>query len=208
MTNSDLVEKKLLLAFTVSSSSESETDEERMTTVISNDMFINRKRMLSKQLSMKETTREAKWEHRRRQVLDRKKRVMATEDQDLVVLDEEEEERRGKGKMRSLTDEDFDELRGSIDLGFGFNEEDGGYDLCDTLPALDLYFKVNRQLSEPKLQSSPSPTSTPTVETPSPRSPEEEQRNSVDWKICNPGKFYITDCFITQDKPNNSIPGP
>ncbi|URE07497.1 hypothetical protein MUK42_19525 [Musa troglodytarum] len=60
----------------------------------------------------------------------------------------EGDERRLNGKTRSLTDEDLDELRGSIDLGFGFSEEEGGQDLCDTLPALNLYFAVNRQLSD------------------------------------------------------------
>ncbi|URE07500.1 hypothetical protein MUK42_19525 [Musa troglodytarum] len=66
----------------------------------------------------------------------------------------EGDERRLNGKTRSLTDEDLDELRGSIDLGFGFSEEEGGQDLCDTLPALNLYFAVNRQLSDPKIQLS------------------------------------------------------
>ncbi|URE07496.1 hypothetical protein MUK42_19525 [Musa troglodytarum] len=75
----------------------------------------------------------------------------------------EGDERRLNGKTRSLTDEDLDELRGSIDLGFGFSEEEGGQDLCDTLPALNLYFAVNRQLSDPKIQLSPSPASTPTA---------------------------------------------
>ncbi|URE15623.1 hypothetical protein MUK42_11830 [Musa troglodytarum] len=71
-------------------------------------------------------------------------------------------ERRLSGRVRSLTDEDLDELRGSIELGFGFSEEEGGHDLRHTLPALDLYFAVNRQLSDPKLRFSPSPASTPT----------------------------------------------
>ncbi|URE15376.1 hypothetical protein MUK42_12365 [Musa troglodytarum] len=69
---------------------------------------------------------------------------------------------RPSARTTSLTDEDLDELRGSIDLGFGFNEEEGGHDLCDTLPALNLYFAVNREFSDPpKLQPLPSPDSTP-----------------------------------------------
>lgn len=64
-----------------------------------------------------------------------------------------------EGFGRCLTDADLDELRGSFELGFGFDEEKGGAGLCDTLPALDLYFTVNRQrLSDgSKLRS---PTST------------------------------------------------
>ncbi|KAG4914024.1 hypothetical protein JHK86_054457 [Glycine max] len=45
-----------------------------------------------------------------------------------------------------VTDDDLHELKGCIELGFGFNEENG-QKLCNTLPALDLYFAVNRQLS-------------------------------------------------------------
>lgn len=187
----------------------------------------NKKKMLSKQLSMRETTREAKWEKRRRQIL-HKRRMMITlnvhhhdgnddnddhddHDHDVEGEDEEEElevkavdgsgrkmsiiERRmRRRKVRSLTDEDLDELRGSMELGFGFNEEDGGHNLCQTLPALDLYFAVNRQLSDPKLHFSPSPASTPTPTssssticgTPSPRSPNHQQQADA-WMICNPG---------------------
>ncbi|KAG6494384.1 hypothetical protein ZIOFF_049409 [Zingiber officinale] len=50
----------------------------------------------------------------------------------------------------------------SIDLGFGFSEEAGGKDLCGTLPALNLYSVVNRQMSDPKLTTPPSPGSTGT----------------------------------------------
>ncbi|URE07498.1 hypothetical protein MUK42_19525 [Musa troglodytarum] len=157
-------------------------------------LSINKRRLLSKQLSMRETRMEAKWEKRRSQILEKRcamERGVVGEG----VGDEaaaEGDERRLNGKTRSLTDEDLDELRGSIDLGFGFSEEEGGQDLCDTLPALNLYFAVNRQLSDPKIQLSPSPASTPTATSssstlcglPSPRSPNEQ---SDSWKICNPG---------------------
>ncbi|MBA0783234.1 hypothetical protein Gotri_000985 [Gossypium trilobum] len=86
---------------------------------------------------MLETSRDIAWERRRRQIL---------------------RQERGKngiaeGNGNGLTDEDLHELKGCIELGFGFNEEEG-QQLCNTLPALDLYFAVNRQLS-------PSPVSTP-----------------------------------------------
>ncbi|XP_062221150.1 uncharacterized protein LOC133920558 [Phragmites australis] len=161
----------------------------------------NRRRLLSKQLSMKETTREAKWEKRRRQILRRSSMVS--------VATEEERNREGKSpvdrqvrsseRARCLTDEDLDELRGSFELGFGFDEETGGADLRDTLPALDFYFAVNRQLSDPKLRTlAASPTSTLSAvsssstlpDMPSPRSPHAgpaAASGADEWKIFTPG---------------------
>jgi hypothetical protein len=99
---------------------------------------------------------------------------------------------------RCLTDEDLDELRGSFELGFGFDEETGGANLRDTLPALDLYFAVNRQLSDPKLKTiaAASPTSTLSAvsssstlpDTPSPRSPNAGSPADA-WKIFSPGEI-------------------
>ena len=173
-----------------------------------------RRRLLSKQLSMKETTREAKWEKRRRQMLRRRGLVS-------VVVSREQQEgddddggggRNKKSAVdgrphvvrssseratRCLTDEDLDELRGSFELGFGFDVETGGAHLRNTLPALDFYFAINRQLSDPKLRTA-SPTSTLSAvsssstlpDTPSPRSPNDAPAAGVDpWKIFTPGKY-------------------
>ncbi|KAK9142816.1 hypothetical protein Syun_012216 [Stephania yunnanensis] len=156
-----------------SSSLESDTDMEirRRQVVVKH----NRKR-LSKQLSMLETSREAAWEKRRRQILGLERRRNKSDYcEGRSSLDSVKED---------ITDEDLNELRGCIELGFGFNEEEGQA-LCDTLPALDLYFAVNRRLS-------PSPGSTPSASGSSlsrkssslygsPRS------DSDSWKICNPG---------------------
>ncbi|KAL6851476.1 hypothetical protein ACP4OV_020409 [Aristida adscensionis] len=134
---------------------------------------------LSKQMSMKETSREVKWERRRRQIHRRRSSTCLRNEAD------------------KMTDGDLDELRGSMDLGFGFDERKGGHDLCDTLPALDLYFRVNRQLSEPKMRwstsSAPSLTATSSspnlCRTPSAGSPRAAQSNLVEpWKICAPGE--------------------
>ncbi|XP_010458142.1 PREDICTED: uncharacterized protein LOC104739473 [Camelina sativa] len=86
---------------------------------------VKAKKRLSKQLSMLETKRDVAWERRRRQMLHLEKHNEGGED---------------------LTDEDLSELKGSIELGFGFNEEQG-QQLTTTLPALDLYFAVTRQIS-------------------------------------------------------------
>jgi hypothetical protein len=56
----------------------------------------------------------------------------------------------GLRRVRSVTDDDLAELRGCIDLGFGFEPSPGcaacgagRSRLVETLPALDLYFAVN-----------------------------------------------------------------
>uniref|UniRef100_A0ACD5Z7S4 Uncharacterized protein n=1 Tax=Avena sativa TaxID=4498 RepID=A0ACD5Z7S4_AVESA len=54
------------------------------------------------------------------------------------------------GRAQSVTDDDLDELRGCLDLGFGFEPTGPGCATCgegrtrlvETLPALDLYYAV------------------------------------------------------------------
>ncbi|KAK1259075.1 hypothetical protein QJS04_geneDACA023243 [Acorus gramineus] len=125
---------------------------------------------MTRQLSMRETSLEVAWEKRRRR-----------------FLKEEAERAAAARQSRSLTDYDLNELKGSIELGFGFNEEDGGHHLCDTLPALDLYFAVNRNLSSSPSSSSSSPSdsmSSSSFGSPSPGSP---HHLHDPWKICSPG---------------------
>jgi len=122
---------------------------------------------LSKQLSMCETSRDIEWERRRQRFL------------------RQERKKNGINDFDDLTDEDMHELKGCIELGFGFNEEDG-QELCSTLPALDLYFAVNRQLptssvSTPQSRDSLSPLGGRSSTFGSPRS------DSDSWKICSPG---------------------
>lgn len=63
-----------------------------------------------------------------------------------ILRDEEWVKRKDKQLHRrqnkSVTDEDIDELKASIELGFGFNESNDR--LSNTLPALGLYYAVNR----------------------------------------------------------------
>ena len=100
-----------------------------------------RGKKLSKQLSMCETPRDIAWDRRRRQIL------------------QQERKKNGINNENDyLTDEDLNELKGSIELGFGFNEEQG-QGLCNTLPALDLYFAVNRQFSTSPVLSPATPNS-------------------------------------------------
>lgn len=166
-----------------SSSSLSDENEELQRLVHAPPFWRNpTKKKLSKQLSMCEVPRDMAWERRRRQYL--------------------RQERRRNGihqEAEHLTDEDLNELKGCIELGFGFNESEGQR-LCTTIPALDLYFAVNRQLaispgsSPNSCQSAPSPirasTSTSGLGTQSSScgSPRSE---SDAWKICNPGKSLV-----------------
>ncbi|XP_023911041.1 uncharacterized protein LOC112022656 [Quercus suber] len=124
------------------------------------------RRCLSKQLSMCETPRDIAWEKRRRQIIrqERKKNGINQDSED-------------------LTDEDLNELKGSIELGFGFNEEDG-QTLCNTLPALDLYFAVNRQFSTSPVSTPGGSSSSLDARSSSFESPKSE---SDAWKICSPG---------------------
>ncbi|XP_030475272.2 uncharacterized protein LOC115692533 [Syzygium oleosum] len=48
-------------------------------------------------------------------------------------------------RSRSVTDDDLDELKACIELGFGFDSPEADRHLSDTLPALELYYAVNKQ---------------------------------------------------------------
>lgn len=155
------------LSASSSSSSLRDSEEELQQTLVA-PPWQKRKR-LAKQLSLCETRRDILWEKRRRQILGQERRKSIR----IQVQDHSED----------LTDEDLNELKGSIELGFGFNEEDG-QGLCNTLPALDLYFAVNRQLS-------PS-TSSDSVSTPQSLGDRcssfgSTKSDSESWKICSPG---------------------
>lgn len=156
-----------------SSSSSWESENEEIQRLEHAPPFWRNRRKLSKQLSMCETPRDVAWERRRRQILHQERR---------------------KSDAECLTDDDLNELKGCIELGFGFKEEEGQR-LCNTLPALDLYFAVNRQYSF-------SPVSTPgskgggTLPLPSPSASSAGGRSSSlsspgsdsdSWKICSPG---------------------
>ncbi|KAK8633233.1 hypothetical protein V6N13_014081 [Hibiscus sabdariffa] len=122
----------------------------------------------TKQLSNCETSRDVAWERRRRQILGQERGRNGV----LVT--------NGMG----LTDEDLHELKGCIELGFGFEEEQG-QKLCNTLPALDLYFAVNRQIS-PSPVSSPHPSFAPSLACQ--LSSLGSSRSELDWRICKPGE--------------------
>ncbi|XP_059643428.1 uncharacterized protein LOC132285278 [Cornus florida] len=63
---------------------------------------------------------------------------------------------RRKRRSKSVTDEDLDELKACIELGFGFASPENEMDkrLSDTLPALGLYYAVNKQYCDTVSKSS------------------------------------------------------
>ncbi|XVE87131.1 hypothetical protein DITRI_Ditri18aG0091600 [Diplodiscus trichospermus] len=78
-----------------------------------------------------------------------------------IFRDEAWLRRRGNSKNRrskSVTDEDLDELKACIELGFGFDSPDVDQRLSDTLPALGLYYAVNKNYNDTVSKSASSPS--------------------------------------------------
>ncbi|KAK8494677.1 hypothetical protein V6N13_053313 [Hibiscus sabdariffa] len=65
-----------------------------------------------------------------------------------------------KGRSKSVTDEDLDELKGCIELGFGFEFDSPELDqrLAHTFPALGLYCAVNKNYYDTVSRSTSSPS--------------------------------------------------
>ncbi|KAE8704981.1 putative Glutamate receptor 2 plant [Hibiscus syriacus] len=68
-----------------------------------------------------------------------------------IFRDEAWLRRKGNSKKRrskSVTDEDLDELKACFELGFGFDSPEVDQRLSDTLPALGLYYAVNKNYND------------------------------------------------------------
>ncbi|XP_073007604.1 uncharacterized protein [Typha latifolia] len=60
-------------------------------------------------------------------------------------------------RTKSLTDDDLEDLKGCLDLGFGGFSYDEIPELCNTLPALELCYSMSQRFSdETETSSSPS----------------------------------------------------
>ncbi|XP_076943412.1 uncharacterized protein LOC143613642 [Bidens hawaiensis] len=77
-------------------------------------------------------------------------------------------------RAKSLTDEDLEELKGCLDLGFGFSYHEIP-ELCNTLPALELCYSMSQKFLGEQQKSSESPSQPPTPP------------SKANWKISNPG---------------------
>ncbi|XP_074291916.1 uncharacterized protein LOC141618739 [Silene latifolia] len=56
-------------------------------------------------------------------------------------------------RTKSLTDDDLDELKGCVDLGFGFSYDEIP-ELCNTLPALELCYSMSQKFLDDSNQQS------------------------------------------------------
>lgn len=85
-------------------------------------------------------------------------------------------------RTKSLTDEDLDELKGCLDLGFGFTYDEIP-ELCNTLPALELCYSMSQKYMD-EHQKSPdnSMASAASDSCSSVSSP------IANWKISSPGE--------------------
>jgi len=82
----------------------------------------------------------------------------------------------GVVRTRSLTEDDLEELKGCLDLGFGFAYSEIP-ELCGTLPALELCYSMTRRFLDEQ------------------RAPSKEQENAAtplpNWRISGPGKSFF-----------------
>ncbi|KAF8014183.1 hypothetical protein BT93_H0121 [Corymbia citriodora subsp. variegata] len=97
--------------------------------------------------------------------------VEAADDDDLV-------------RTKSLTDEDLDELKGCLDLGFGFSYDEIP-ELCNTLPALELCYSMSQKFQLDDQQKSPERSAPPSSAEESP--PAAAASPIASWKISSPG---------------------
>ncbi|CAL9781433.1 uncharacterized protein LOC103970739 [Musa acuminata AAA Group] len=91
----------------------------------------------------------------------------------------------GVARTKSLTDEDLEELKGCLDLGFGFSYEEIP-ELCNTLPALELCYSMSQRFLDEQQQQQLSLDRSSSSESmdlcPSPPSPP-----IANWRISSPG---------------------
>ncbi|KDP31931.1 hypothetical protein JCGZ_12392 [Jatropha curcas] len=83
-----------------------------------------------------------------------------------IYRDEAWLKRKGNCKNRrskSVTDEDLDELKACIELGFGFDSPEVDKRLSDTLPALGLYYAVNKHYYDSVSKSATATSSSSTA---------------------------------------------
>ncbi|CAH8309002.1 unnamed protein product [Eruca vesicaria subsp. sativa] len=92
----------------------------------------------------------------------------------LSTLDNQEDLTRSK----SLTDDDLEDLKGCLDLGFGFSYDEIP-ELCNTLPALELCYSMSQRFSDDNNKSSPESSSVDESPVASPP--------IANWKISSPG---------------------
>ncbi|XP_071720926.1 uncharacterized protein [Rutidosis leptorrhynchoides] len=79
-------------------------------------------------------------------------------------------------RAKSLTDDDLEELKGCLDLGFGFSYDEIP-ELCNTLPALELCYSMSQKFIDDQQKS---PVSESSSQPPA-------YIGTANWKISSPG---------------------
>ncbi|CAF1865470.1 unnamed protein product [Brassica napus] len=94
-----------------------------------------------------------------------------------------DDDRGDLARGKSLTDDDLEELKGCLDLGFGFSYDEIP-ELCNTLPALELCYSMSQKfLDDQQNQKSPEMCLAEEASPPPPST-----TNPVaNWKISSPG---------------------
>ncbi|KFK31204.1 hypothetical protein AALP_AA6G081700 [Arabis alpina] len=87
-------------------------------------------------------------------------------------------------RAKSLTDDDLEELKGCLDLGFGFSYNEIP-ELCNTLPALELCYSMSQKFLDEKQNHQKSPVEEDSPSSPPP--PPTTTSSIANWKISSPG---------------------
>ncbi|CAN8311385.1 unnamed protein product [Cochlearia groenlandica] len=98
----------------------------------------------------------------------------------LATLDNQEDLTRSK----SLTDDDLEDLKGCLDLGFGFSYDEIP-ELCNTLPALELCYSMSQKFLDNRSPENSSSSSAAAEDSPSTSSV--TTTPIANWKISSPG---------------------
>lgn len=102
-------------------------------------------------------------------------------------------EEEGFGRTRILTDDDLEDLKGCLDLGFGFIYEEIP-ELCNTLPALELCYSMSQRYLDEHLQQQQQRSPDGSGEAVEPCAAMSSPP-IANWRISGPGK--IASCFFS-----------
>ncbi|RWR83837.1 Protein of unknown function DUF1685 [Cinnamomum micranthum f. kanehirae] len=94
-------------------------------------------------------------------------------------------QQQGFLRTKSLTEDDLDELKGCLDLGFGFSYEEIP-ELCNTLPALELCYSMSQRFLDEQQRSPEASAENDAVSTES-CSSGAASSPMANWKISSPG---------------------
>ncbi|CAN1194433.1 hypothetical protein LINPERPRIM_LOCUS8309 [Linum perenne] len=89
-------------------------------------------------------------------------------------------------RAKSLTDDDLDELKGCLDLGFGGFSYDEIPELCNTLPALELCYSMSQKFLDDTSQKS-TPNAAAGSSDSSDHATSDHPSPIANWKISSPG---------------------